>query len=167
MTMDAAAAVAVIIAEKPQQSILLLRRRQSPGDPWSGHFSFPGGRREPGDDDLLATCLRETREETGIILPESCLCQTLPATPVGRLMCIHMLVQPYLFQMTERPQVAVDPLEIRSAHWLEVAAFRDERRHRQQEMLPGMNFPAFPLDDYYLWGFTYGVLRRLFVDAAC
>jgi 8-oxo-dGTP pyrophosphatase MutT (NUDIX family) len=165
MTMNASAAVAVIIAAEPQKSILLLRRRQSPGDPWSGHFSFPGGRRDPDDADLFSTCLRETREETGIILPESALYETLPAAPVGKLMRIHMLVQPYLFQVTERPQIAVDPLEITSAHWLEVAAFRDERRHRQQQMLPGMNFPAFPLGDYYLWGFTYGVLRRLFADA--
>ena len=163
--MDAKAAVAVIIAEIPQRSILLLRRRQSPGDPWSGHFSFPGGHRDPDDADLFSTCLRETREETGIILPESSLCQTLPAAPVGKLVPTRMLVQPYLFQITERPVVAVDHLEIASAHWLEVAAFRDERRHRQQELVPGMNFPAFPLDDYYLWGFTYGVLRRLFTDA--
>jgi len=164
--MDAAAAVAVIIAEKPQQSILLLRRRQLPGDPWSGHFAFPGGRRDQEDASLLSTCLRETWEETGIILPESSLYQALPAAPVGELIRIHMLVQPYLFQVTERPEIAVDPGEITSAHWLEVAAFCDERRHRQQEMMPGMNFPVFPLEDYYLWGFTYGVLRRLFDDAA-
>ena len=160
------AAVAIIVATEPRPSILLLRRCQSPGDPWSGHFSFPGGRREEGDASLLATCLRETREETGIVLSDASLCQELPVTPVGRLMCIHMLVQPYLFQVAERPQVAVDPREISSAHWLEVADFRDERRHHMREMVPGMNFPAFPLEDYYLWGFTYGVLRRLFDDTA-
>ena len=164
--MDAKAAVAVIIANRPQPSILLLRRRALSGDPWSGHFAFPGGRRDQGDASLLSTCLRETREETGIVLPEDALRLALPAAPVGRLMRIDMLVQPYLFQVTERPPVAVDPGEIASAHWLEVAAFLDEQRHRQQEILPGMNFPAFPLEDYYLWGFTYGVLRRLFSNAA-
>ena len=164
MRMDAA--VAVIVAAEPRPSILLLRRRQSPGDPWSGHFSFPGGRRDEGDASLFSTCLRETWEETGIILSEDGLRQALPAAPVGRLMRIQMLVQPYLFQIAKRPDIAVDPREIASAHWLEVADFRDERRHHKREMLPGMNFPAFPLEDYYLWGFTYGVLRRLFDDAA-
>ena len=159
------AAVAVIVAAEPRPSILLLRRRQSPGDPWSGHFSFPGGRRDQGDANLFSTCLRETREETGIVLPEDSLRQALPAAPVGTLMRIDMLVQPYLFQVAERPHVAVDPREIASAHWLNVADFRDRRRHHEREMVPGMNFPTFPLEDYYLWGFTYRVLWRLFGEA--
>ena len=37
----------------------LMRRNQ-------GHVSFPGGRREAGDPDLLATALRESAEEIGL-----------------------------------------------------------------------------------------------------
>ena len=38
------------------------------GDPWSGHMALPGGRREPGDPDLVATVIREVGEEVGISL---------------------------------------------------------------------------------------------------
>ena len=28
-------------------------------------------------------------------------------------------------------------------------------------MVPGHIFPAYPLNDYYLWGFTYRLLRAI------
>ena len=37
--------------------LLLIRRAEHPLDPWSGHIALPGGRRDPGDPDRLATML--------------------------------------------------------------------------------------------------------------
>src|SRR5688572_27389789 len=70
------AAVAIIIAPDPD-AILLIRRAERAGDPWSGHMALPGGRREPGDLDLLATAIRETSEEVGIRLGSEQLVGTL------------------------------------------------------------------------------------------
>jgi 8-oxo-dGTP pyrophosphatase MutT (NUDIX family) len=44
---------------------VLTRRTDRLGN-HSGQISFPGGRREPGDVDLVATALREAQEELGI-----------------------------------------------------------------------------------------------------
>ena len=40
------AAVATIISQDPVPGVLVLKRRANPRDPWSGHYSFPGGRRD-------------------------------------------------------------------------------------------------------------------------
>jgi len=59
------AAVLVPLVWDPRLCVLLTVRSEQlrihPGDP-----CFPGGQTEPGDSDLLATALRETREELGI-----------------------------------------------------------------------------------------------------
>ena len=49
---DADAAVAIVHARDAAASVLLIRRAERESDPWSGHWSFPGGRREPEDGDL-------------------------------------------------------------------------------------------------------------------
>ena len=45
---------------------LVLTERVDRGGHHSGEVSFPGGRAEPGDADLVATALREAAEEVGL-----------------------------------------------------------------------------------------------------
>src|SRR5688572_15001632 len=79
-----AAAVAAILREVPGMSaaeLFFIRRAEHPQDPWSGHIAFPGGRRDPGDPNLLATAMRETLEEVGIDLSRAKLLGRLPDVP--------------------------------------------------------------------------------------
>ena len=152
------AAVAIIRTVEPIKSILLLRRAENSNDPWSGHFAFPGGRREKEDETIYDTCVREVLEETGIALQNEALAHVLPSAPAGRNVKAPILVQPYLFQLSSRPAVSVERAEIDSYLWLDIDAFRDKKRHIETEALPGLFRPAFPLGDYYVWGFTYSVL---------
>jgi len=161
MSSSPAAAVAIIRVNEPIDSFLLLRRTSNPHDPWSGHFSFPGGRREPEDRHLLATCIRETHEETGIRLTENLLQAELSAAYAGSRIDSRILVQPYLFQLPARPKLDLDPSEIQSYRWLDTSLFQDRALHVEAEVLPDLYFPAFPLDDYYLWGFTYRLLAQV------
>jgi len=156
-----AAAVAIIRVSAPEDSVLLLRRNTNPNDPWSGHFSFPGGRKDEEDSNLLATCTRETFEETGITLHPEAVQAKLPARYAGSRLNSLILVQPYVFQLEVRPVLRLEPREIQSYCWLPLESFQRLELHVEAEVLPDRVAPAFPLDDYYLWGFTYGLLKNL------
>jgi 8-oxo-dGTP diphosphatase len=157
----ASAAVAIIQCHHEQDSILLLRRAADPRDPWSGHYSFPGGRKDHEDIDIFATCRRETLEETGITLKPEHLVDSLPLEPAGRNFNTPLWVQPFLFCLPQQPSVVLNEREIQHCCWLDMMAFRRLGNHRQVEMLPGRIFPAFPLQDYYIWGFTYRLLCQV------
>ena len=60
------AAVLVPLYELGGELHVVLTKRTMQMSTQKGHIAFPGGRREPGDRDLLATALRESREEIGL-----------------------------------------------------------------------------------------------------
>ena len=158
---QAAAAVAVIRCELPAVSYLLLRRASHPDDPWSGHFAFPGGRKESYDTSLFDTCLRETKEETGIELHSNELIKTLQPEAAGQNFQHLLWVQPYLFSLTHRPEIELDTTEVVNSVWVTENDFALPSLHSETEMVPGQLFPTFPLQDYYLWGFTYRLLGKI------
>ena len=159
---EAKAAVSIIRCRRPDDSVLLLRRKKKEGDPWSGHFAFPGGRREPDDDSLFETCIRETYEETRIALAVETFEKEVEATYAGSCLSASILVQPFLFSLTEKPEIEVERSEIQSYHWLDITSFQNPEAHVEVEMIPSRVYTVFPLQDYYIWGFTYNLLCRIF-----
>ena len=85
--------------------VLLMQRAERASDPWSGHVSLPGGRHEPEDPHLLATAIREAREELDIELAGAQLLGSLPtlhplmAGPRG------IEVTPYVFSIPQIPEL--------------------------------------------------------------
>src|SRR5216684_874604 len=64
-----AAAVMVILHDGPHGlEVLLGERTKREGDPWSGQIGLPGGRHRAEDPTMLATAVRETKEEVGVDL---------------------------------------------------------------------------------------------------
>lgn len=141
--------------------MLLIRRAERAGDAWSGHWSFPGGRREAEDPDLVDTALRELAEECGIRLERQDLEGALPVAVARRRTPPFLLVAPFVFAV-DGPQPAVlDPREAVEAVWVPLGALRDAARHRltpvagvPREML----FPAVEVNGWPLWGFTYRLI---------
>jgi 8-oxo-dGTP pyrophosphatase MutT (NUDIX family) len=156
--------VALIRVKGENPEYLLLRRATNPRDPWSGHFALPGGRREPGDPDLLGTCIRETFEESGVRLERSHLVRPLPLAIAGNHMGIPMAVAPFLFELPAKPEVRLDEREIAEAHWLPQDYLRDPANRLMAAMSdkhPQVSFPCIKVADGSgaIWGFTFGVLE--------
>lgn len=167
---DAAAAVALIRIRGRDPEYLLLRRALNPRDPWSGHFALPGGRREPGDRDLLETCVRETFEECGVRLDPSHLLRTLPLAIAGAHMGKPMGVAPFLFEVPGKPEIRLDEREISAAHWIPQSYLRDPANRTlaaMSAMHPHLTFPCIPVagSGSAIWGFTYGVLETFWESA--
>ena len=90
-----AAAVLVPIIDRPGAPTLLLTMRAGHLRQHAGQISFPGGRIEASDDDVLGAALRETREEIGVdsafveplgFLPDQVVLTGFRITPVVALL---------------------------------------------------------------------------------
>jgi len=161
------AAVALIRTRGAYPEYLFLRRAVNPDDPWSGHFALPGGRYEDGDKSLLETCIRETREECGIVLSPAQLIQELPWATAGKPTGNPMQVAPFLFEVPQRPELSLAVLEIAGFHWLSLSYLRNPANYDVACLsahYPQMTFPCIRVGEGAergaIWGFTYGVLKN-------
>ena len=152
------AAVAILHARAPEESVLLMRRADREGDPWSGHWSFPGGRRDAVDSDLLHTALRELEEECGVRLSREHLETELPRRYALRWSGAPVPVTPFIFRLENGLAAAPDEFEAVQTLWAPLSLLRDPRSHLMMPipgLPPGERRPAVPLPGAPLWGFTY------------
>ena len=155
------AAVALILLEGSQGlETLFIRRAVRAGDPWSGQVALPGGRRDPADPDLLATAIRETREETGVELSGAerlgVLDDLFPRTPT----LPPVVVRPFVFGLATRPAL-IPSQEVERAFWLPLARFSESGVRRDVVLTVGGSeraFPAYLFGDEVIWGMTERIL---------
>jgi 8-oxo-dGTP pyrophosphatase MutT (NUDIX family) len=155
------AAVAILHAREPEESVLLMRRSERVGDPWSGHWSFPGGRRDPEDTDPLHTALRELDEECGIRLAREHLERALTPVLARRNVPPFLLVAPFVFRVEGPLPAVLDEREAVEERWIPLRVLTDPSHHglRAAPGMPAdMLFPSIDLNGVPLWGFTYRLL---------
>ncbi|RMG20729.1 MAG: CoA pyrophosphatase [Bacteroidetes bacterium] len=128
----------------------------------SGQVSFPGGRREPGDKDLIHTALREAEEELGI-----------PASEVevlGQLTELYIapsnfLVYPSVGYLPYRPAFQPDPAEVAEVIEapLSLLLHPQTRQMRHIHLRNGLraSVPAFWVKGHAIWGATAMMLNEL------
>jgi len=161
---SARAAVALILREGAAGlEILFIRRAEHPRDPWSGQMAFPGGRAEPGEEDLKATAVRETAEEIGVDLDTGAECLGVldEVRAMARMRPVSLTILPFVFRL-RGPFEPTLSSEVRSLHWIPLDdLLAAERRSVMEYAHEGetVEFPCLRVEDLVIWGLTY----RMFV----
>jgi 8-oxo-dGTP pyrophosphatase MutT (NUDIX family) len=143
--------------------LLLLRRALYATDPWSGQIGLPGGRTEPGDESLLHTAIRETREETALDLTRAPVLGVLdelrPRTPV----LPPVIVRPYVLTIPDFPSL-VPSDEVDDLFWAPLGALFDPANARNAEVVvrgATMVVKAIDFEGRVIWGMTERIIRCL------
>ncbi|MGE0868613.1 MAG: CoA pyrophosphatase [Kofleriaceae bacterium] len=156
------AAVALVLHDDPiGPRVLLMKRAEREGDPWSGHISLPGGRYHATDPHLLATAIRETREELGVELENARLIGQLPTAHPRSSGPNGMEVTPFIFVTDEEVGTTPGP-EAFSAFWLPLDLARSGTLDITYRYAPsGDSFPGWSYEGHVIWGLTWRVLQDL------
>lgn len=156
---------AVLIAlfpdEKGAVRTVLMKRPDYDGT-HSGQISFPGGKMEDADANVVQTALREADEEVNI-KPEE-------VKVIGQLTNLYIppsnfLVHPVLGILEKPPLLIPDEHEVQSIHIPEISyLLRDDIIEEKDIILSSgfkMRTPYFLVDGHTVWGATAMMLAEL------
>lgn len=134
-------------------------RRRSDLRRHAGEISFPGGRRDPEDETLADTALREAEEEIGLPASQVSVLGELSATAT---FVTNYLIHPFVglipAGLTWRPSAA----EVDAVLELSLAELRTARTRTQIERR-GFTFEtdAYLIGEHLIWGATARIVDHL------
>lgn len=156
------AAVLIPIVSNQGQLEVLLTKRASHLRHHPGQISFPGGKAEPSDQNLIVTALRETEEEIGLkaeniqVLGRLKSYQTISGYDITPIVAFANKNTNYQLDDNEVAEVFHVPLShfLKRKHHIEVPMYHQGKRH---------NVRFMPYQDYNIWGATAAILHDLSV----
>jgi 8-oxo-dGTP pyrophosphatase MutT (NUDIX family) len=141
---------------------LLLILRKSYEGVHSNQVSFPGGKEEKQDKDLLATALRETYEEVGIE-PEQV--QVIRSVSQVYIPPSNFEVTPYVGIFRKTHPFVLQQDEVAKIIEVPLPDFMDDAKLITQTLstsyAKNVEVPAFNLNGYTVWGATAMMLNEI------
>jgi 8-oxo-dGTP pyrophosphatase MutT (NUDIX family) len=156
------AAVLIPIVGNQSGLEVLLTKRANHLRHHPGQVSFPGGKVEPSDQNIIATALRETEEEIGLkpeniqVLGQLKSYQTISGYEITPIVAFAQKSENYQFDDNEVAEVFHVPLShfLVREHHIQVPTF-----HRGKSY----NIHFMPYQNYNIWGATAAILHDLSV----
>jgi 8-oxo-dGTP pyrophosphatase MutT (NUDIX family) len=154
------AGVLIPVIERADSLSVLLTQRSAELRHHAGQVSFPGGRMEEGDTDILATALRETHEEVGISPEDVSVLGYLQPMPT----ITGYAVTPVIGLLAAPSDLVVDASEVEYVFEVPLHFLLDRRNQRSAEReFRGrkMQVSEFIYADERIWGATAHILIQL------
>jgi 8-oxo-dGTP pyrophosphatase MutT (NUDIX family) len=153
------AAVLVAMYGHPQSPGLVFTERRADLRRHAGEISFPGGRQDGPDEDLLRTALRESEEEIGLDRSEVEVIGALP--PVGTFVTGYK-VHPFVGLIPEGLRFRPNPNEVAAVLLFRIEELRAgfAMRRLVRRGLP-IRTPTYEVAEHLIWGATARILGEL------
>jgi 8-oxo-dGTP pyrophosphatase MutT (NUDIX family) len=160
-----ARAAAVLIMLYPENHAVYTTFMQRPNydGVHGGQISFPGGKMEPSDKDIIHTALREAQEETGIDISGLNILGTL--TPLF-IPVSNMLVTPVAVWIKKKPFFKIKPDEVvylfnaSLERLMDPTIIKEKPFEVRGEMI---NVKYYDFESHVIWGATAMMLHELLV----
>jgi 8-oxo-dGTP pyrophosphatase MutT (NUDIX family) len=156
---DTEAAVLVPIYDWPENPGLIFTERRGDLRRHAGEISFPGGRRDDDDAELLDTALREAEEEIGLSRTDVEVAGALP--PVGTFVTSYK-VFPFVGTVPADIALVASPDEVERIIRLRLADLRAgyAKRRLTRRGVP-IKTDTYVVGDTLIWGATARILGDL------
>ena len=150
-------AAVLVIIYGPEPSVIMTERPKTM-DHHAGEISFPGGRWQDDDVDLLSTALRETGEEMGVDIPRNQV--------IGQLKHVTTLnsgftIAPFITIQKETPQMNPNS-EIESVLQIPLIpllkTIQDDKDPAHQSI---QEMHTFKFQNYLIWGASARMLHQI------
>ena len=154
---DAAVLVPLFVRDGEAHAVFTRRRDDMRRHP--GEISFPGGREDPGDADLMATALREAQEEIGLDPAGVDLIGALQPTPT---IATNYAVYPFVGLIEPGLEWTLSAREVAEVLEFSLAELRDGYGRRRL-VRRGMPFrtDVYVVGEHLIWGATARILGDL------
>ena len=158
------AAVLVLVVPTPSaDAAVVLIERATGGRHHSGEVSFPGGRAEDGDADVVATALREATEEIGLD-PSAADVRVAGAIEPFWIPVSNYRVTPVVAVAGRAPLLAASPDEVATILEAPLSAFVPPAPIEIVERNLGewrIRYGGYRIGGLHVWGATARILGQL------
>jgi 8-oxo-dGTP pyrophosphatase MutT (NUDIX family) len=153
------AAVLAPLFGYPDRPGLVFTERRADLRRHPGEISFPGGRRDHSDEELLATALREAEEEIGLEPAAVEVVGALP--PIGTFVTSYK-VHPFVGLIGDDLRFEANPAEVAAVLMFTVDELRAgfAMRRLVRRGIP-IRTPTYVVGEHLIWGATARILGEL------